>query len=347
MHAKIAVGLAALLVTATAWAQSGTLPAQPASTQSSPAPAPAAAIQLQTVTVRGEQPGPALWEVRKGDHVMWVIGTLWPLPKHAQWQWTQLEQALARSTELLEAPSAHLKMPPSLYSRLTLQPAARLNPGGATLQSLLAPDMYARWQVLKRQYLGNDDALEFMRPIVVAEQLYDKALDASGLSDDIDVPGMVEKLAHRHGTRVIGVRYELLISHAPSTAKTMDQSQQQGIACLDETMGMVEHDLPKLTQRANAWATGDMKSLQQLMQDTHYEPCVVAAINGDFEHQLNIPDLPQRIEDTWITAAQEALTRNKRTVAILSMEQVMAPDGYLAKLKSLGYVIRPPEDLEP
>ena len=346
MHAKTAVGLSALLVMATAWAQSGSPPvAQPASAQT--APAPASAIELQTVTVRGEQPGPRLWEIRKGDHVMWVIGTLSPLPKDAQWQWTKLEDALARSSELLEAPSAHLKMPPSLFSRLALQPAAQLNPEGATLQSLLPPDMYARWEVLKHQYLGNDDALEFKRPIVVAEQLYDKALTANGLSSEVDVPDMVEKLARRHGTRVIGVRYELVITHAPATATTMDQSQQQGIACLDETMGMVEHDLPKLTQRANAWATGDMNTLQQLMQNSHYEPCVVAAINGDFEHQLNIPDLPQRIETTWITAAQEALTRNKRTVAILSMDQVMAPDGYIAKLKSLGYIVRTPDEQGP
>lgn len=346
MHAKIVFGLGALLVMANAWSQSGPASGtQPAGAQTTPAPA--SAVVLQTVTVRGEQPGPALWEVRKGDHIMWVIGTLSPLPKEAEWESPLLEQALARSTELMEAPSAHLKMPASLFSRLALQPAASLNPDGATLQSMLPPAMFARWEALKRQYLGNDDALEFQRPITVAEKLYDKALAANGLSNEIDVPGTVEKLAHRHGTRVIGVRYELLITHAPPVMQTASQSQQQGIACLDETMSMVEHDLPKLTQRANAWATGDMKTLQQLMQNSHYEPCVVTAINGDFEHQLDIPDLPQRIENAWITAAQEALTRNKRTVAILSMDQVMAPDGYLAKLKSLGYVVRAPDDLQP
>ena len=346
MPSKLAVGLGALFVMANGWAQSGApVATPPAGSQTSPPPA--AAIQLQTVTVRGEQPGPSLWEVRKGDHIMWVIGTMSPLPKDAQWQWAQLEQALARSTELLEAPSARLKMPSSLFSRLALQPSARLNPGGATLQRLLSPDMYTRWEALKRLYLGNDEALEFMRPIVVAEQLYGKALASAGLTNATDVADMVEKLAHRHGTRVIGVRYELVITHVPTVAGNINQEQQQGIACLDETMGLVEHDLPKLTQRANAWATGDMKTLQGFMQQTHYEPCVVAAINGDFEQQLNISDLPQRIEAAWIDAAQAAMTRNKRTVAILSMEQVMAPDGYIAKLKSLGYTIRPPEDLAP
>jgi len=335
MRAKIALSLGALMLSSAAWAQN--TPAPPASS-------PAQAVQLQTVTVRGEQPGPALWEVRKGEHVLWIVGTLVPLPKHAQWQWTQLEHALGRSTELLEAPSARLRMPPSLFSRLALQPSAKLNPGGATLQRLLPPDVYERWRALSRQYLGDDNALEFMRPIIVAQQLYEKALADNDLTNEIDVPAMVEKLAHRHGNRVMGVRYELLITRVPPS-KTIDQDQQQGIACLEETMNLVEHDMPKLTQRANAWATGDMKTLEELMPHQSAEPCIVEAINGDFEHQLDIPDLPQRIEKAWIDAAQAALTRNRQTVAILSMDQLLSTDGYLAKLKSLGYVVRTPEEI--
>ncbi|WP_199097936.1 TraB/GumN family protein [Dyella sp. ASV21] len=341
MLAKLAVCVGALALATHAWAQTGPVPATSAQAR------PAEAVNLQAVTVTGEQPGPPLWEVRSGGHVMWVIGTISPLPKHAQWQWHELEHALGQSTELLEAPSARLRMPGSLFSRLALQPNARLNPGGASLQRLLPPDMYARWQALKRQYLDNDEALDFTRPIVAAEALYDKALSANDLSDDTDVAAMVEKLAHRHGTRLIDARYELVISRAPGQLNSAEQEQAEGIACLDETMRLVESQLPQLAARANAWSTGDMKTLQSLMQGTHYDPCVVTAINGDFEHQLNIPDLPARIEDAWIAAAKDALIRNRHSVAILSMEQVMAPDGYLAKLRSMGYVVRPPESLQP
>lgn len=337
MHAKRILWLAALLVATSTRAQ--TIP--PSASTSPSAPTPDTAVNLQTVTVHGEQPGPALWEVRRGDHVMWIIGTMSPLPKNAEWQWTQLEKALGRSQELLEAPSARLKMPTSLFSRLALLPSAKLNPGGGTLERLLTPDMYARWRVLRKQYMQDDDALEYMRPIIVAERLYQDALTASALTDQTDLEGMIEKLAHKHGTRVIGVRYELVVTHA-KPATTVDQDQKQGIACLDETMQTVERDLPALTQRANAWATGDMKTLQSLVQQTHYDPCVVAAINGDFEHQLNVPDLPKRIEDAWMDAMDHALVRNRSTVAILTMEQLMAPDGYIAKLKSRGFIIRPP-----
>jgi hypothetical protein len=340
MHAKTALWLGALLFSTCAWAQDTPRPS-PVQT----ALPPSQAVQLQTVTVRGDQPGPALWEVRRGDHIMWIVGTLSPLPKHAQWQWTKLEEALGRATELLDAPSSRLKMPPSLFSRLALQPSAKLNPGGVTLQRLLPPDMYTRWLALRHQYLGDDDALEFQRPIIVAQQLYEKALAANDLSNDIDVADRVEKLARKHGTRLIGVRYELVITHAPPSI-SMDQDQKQGIACLDETMRLVENDMPKLTERANAWATGDMKTLVSLIPEKNMDPCIVASINGDFEHQLNVPDLPQRIETAWMNAADEAMVRNKRTVAILSMDQLLSKGGYLDKLKALGYTIRAPEDIQ-
>ncbi|ULU23937.1 TraB/GumN family protein [Dyella terrae] len=338
MHVKTVLWLGALTLATSAWAQNGPTPPTTVS-------APAAAVQLQTVTVHGQQPGPALWEVRRGDHTLWIVGTLTPLPKHAEWQWAKLEQALARSSELLEAPSARLQMPHSLFARLALQPSAKLNPGGATLTRLLPPDMYERWVALRHQYLGDDDALEYMRPIIVAQQLYEKALAASDLSNDVDVSDMVEKLARHHGTRIIGVRYQLIVTRAPPTTSA-DSDQQQGIDCLNETMQLVEHDLPKLTQRANAWSTGDMSTLQSLMPQKSYEPCIVSSINGDFEKQLHIPDLPQRIEAAWMEAAEEAILRNRNTVAILSMDQLLSTDGYLAKLKQRGYIVRAPDGVQ-
>ncbi|WP_266182423.1 TraB/GumN family protein [Dyella humicola] len=342
MQGKIAIYVAALIMAMPVWAQSAVPPANAASAIKPPSPD--SVVSLQAVTVTGQQPGPALWRVRRGDHILWVLGTLSPLPKHAEWQTAQVEKVLASAKELLEPPSAELKMPTSLFNRLALQPSARLNPDGATLQKLLPPEMYDRWLVLRRQYLGNDDALEYLRPIVVAQQLYEAALASAGLTNETDVAAIVQKLARKHGTRVLPVTYQLLIPHAPPLAQTADQGRQQDIACLDQTMHLVEHDMGTLTKRANAWATGDMRTLQSLSQGATYESCVVAAINGDFAQQLNIPDLPQRIEKAWMEAAESSLVRNNRSVAVLSMEQILAPDGFLAKLKAQGYRVEAPDE---
>jgi len=56
-----------------------------ASAQDAP-PSTTTVPELETVLVTGVQPGPGMWKVSKGEHVLWVLGTLAPLPKHISWQ---------------------------------------------------------------------------------------------------------------------------------------------------------------------------------------------------------------------------------------------------------------------
>lgn len=44
------------------------------------------ALNLRPVTVVGVVPGPDMWRVRKGQHVLWVLGTLDELPEKMQWR---------------------------------------------------------------------------------------------------------------------------------------------------------------------------------------------------------------------------------------------------------------------
>ena len=41
---------------------------------------------LEEILVVGEQPGPAMWRVSKGDHTLWIFATLEPLPKDMVWR---------------------------------------------------------------------------------------------------------------------------------------------------------------------------------------------------------------------------------------------------------------------
>src|ERR1700723_964152 len=56
---------------------------------------------LGEVDVVGEQPGPGLWKVSKGDHVLWLLGTLDHLPRRMTWRSSEVEAALSQSQELL------------------------------------------------------------------------------------------------------------------------------------------------------------------------------------------------------------------------------------------------------
>ena len=43
-------------------------------------------FELDEVLVTGERPGPAMWKVSKGDHTLWIMGTLSPLPSKMTWR---------------------------------------------------------------------------------------------------------------------------------------------------------------------------------------------------------------------------------------------------------------------
>jgi hypothetical protein len=50
-----------------------------------------------------------------------------------------------------------------------------------------------------------------------------------------------------------------------------------------------------------------------------------------------------KLIDFWLAAAQSALENNASSFAVLPIEQLLEPEGWLAKLKAKGYVIKEPE----
>src|SRR4030081_2734532 len=63
---------------------------------------------MEEAVVTGEHEGPRLWKVRKpggpmsqGDHVLWILGTLTPLPKKLIWQSDSVEAVLQQSQEVV------------------------------------------------------------------------------------------------------------------------------------------------------------------------------------------------------------------------------------------------------
>ncbi|GAB2563221.1 TraB/GumN family protein [Dyella jejuensis] len=334
----------------------GAFLALPAWPQSAPAAAGTAssvasvdAPLLSAVTVTGVQPGPGLWKVSKGDHVMWVLGTLSPLPRHMEWRSSEVEQAVAQSQELLEQPTAELKVDAGFFSKLALLPSvygARKNPDGASLQQILPPPMYARWEVLKRQYFGDDRGIEYWRPILVALKLYQKALAKAGLTNASDVNKAVLRMAGRHGVKRVPVKYQWVIEHPRDALDTIKQTNLHDISCFNQTLDTVQNDMGALAERANAWSTGDIQALRRFALGNRHESCVIAVVNADFAQQLGLHDLPGRIGAAWLAAAQAALARNTQTFAVLPMDQVLAPDGLLPQLKARGYTVQAPDEMD-
>ena len=70
------------------------------------------------------------------------------------------------------------------------------------LQQALPPALYARVAALEARYDPRDKTLEQLRPMLAAERLLTKVLDASGLTARNEVQQTVLQLARTQGVRV-------------------------------------------------------------------------------------------------------------------------------------------------
>ena len=145
------------------------------------APVASSTEAMDEVVVSGEQPGPGLWKVTKGNHTLWILGTLTPLPQKMTWRSREVEKVVAASNEVIGQESVSPNI--GFFRGISLLPSllrARYNPNGATLKDVLPAPLYARWSRLKAQYIGNDSGIERWRPMFAAIRLYSRALENSG-----------------------------------------------------------------------------------------------------------------------------------------------------------------------
>jgi hypothetical protein len=343
-HFRLALLLTAAITGAAALA--GTAP--PAVDQSPAADAePATGAAMEEILVTGEQPGPGLWRVtRPGDpdgHVLWILGTHGPLPRKLQWRSTEIERVLSASQELLAPPSVDAGI--GLLKGLTLLPSLvgiRKNPEGATLQQVLPPDLYARWQPLKQRYLGRDGEVEQWRPIFAAEELYTKALDEVGLVRRGVVWPVVEKLASRARVPIVQPEVKVRVAEPRDAIKQFKRAPLADVDCFARTITRLESDLDLMRAQANAWAVGDVAKLERLASVDRAGACIDAVMDSEVVQQRGLGDLRARFEAEWVRAAEAALARNASTLAVVPIDQIVRPSGWVARLTAKGYVLTDP-----
>jgi len=310
-------------------------------------PAVASEAPLEEVLVTGQQPGPGLWKVTRPDdaagHALWILGSHSPLPKKMQWRSSELESVLAASQELLAPPSVDADVGP--LGGVTLLPSligVRHNPDDRSLQDVLPADLYARWLPLKARYLGRDDDVERWRPIFAAQELYQAALKDHGLVPYEGVWPAVEKLARRKRVRVIEPQVEFKFTKPRSAIKDFKSMPLADVECFARTIQRLESDLDLMRERANAWAVGDVPRLQRLAPVERASACIGVILDSSLVRERGLTDVPERVRAAWMQAAEQALVRNASTVAVLSVDELLRPDGYLARLRQRGYVVDDP-----
>jgi hypothetical protein len=173
--------------------------------------------------------------------------------------------------------------------------------------------------------------------------VYTKALAAAGLADRQQVRDTSLKLANKAKVPVRQPQFEMSIPDPKGLVREYGESPPGlEFTCLDTLMTRMEHDLPLLQQRAEAWAIGDVATLRSLASQTTRDQCT------DFLAPLPriarmLEEARARIEQEWLLAAEGALLRNPSSFAVLRMDQLFLEDGLLARLKMRGYEVIEPQ----
>jgi len=310
---------------------------------------------VEVVVVTGRQPGPPLWRVLNGENVLYIFPNLSLVPKGMEWESARVERVLAQSQEAIYEPDvtavfstpiffnpANIFRGRRLFNRLTA------NPDDATLEEVLPPELFARYEALKLRYFPREDEPEEMRPLFAGTMLFERILDEEQLVSGGGIENEIGRLIRRTDDIVetkIQVTADLRGSFSELAARmermVASLSSDLELKCFEQEIGRVETDLEEIKSRANAWAQGRIDQFRgiplpgdvnDVCEDMLFE-------SSEFE---TLDQLVTELDRLWLEAAERALATNSSTFAVLDIVELLGEDGLLADLKARGYEVVEP-----
>ena len=293
---------------------------------------------IQEVEVTGERAGPRLWRVSKGDHVLWLLGTLDPLPRKMTWKSREVESVLGEVQAVIPTnPSVSVHANPFTWVRLYFQwRGVQVLDGKAQLQDVLPPALYARVTTLAARYDAGDHRIDKLKPVFAALRLYREALSSAHLAPGDQAENAVLKLAR---SRKVPVRQSKLKIEEPRDLVTQlgQIPHDAQVSCLEAVVERLETGMEPMKEEARAWALGDVAALRQLMVPKTIDVCTAAVASSARTRQL--------IDDSnadWNREVELALMNNRATLALKPIHDLLGPRGVLETFKAKGYVVEGP-----
>lgn len=297
------------------------------------------------VVVTGALPGPGMWKVSRNGHVMHVLGTVSPLPKGLDWISRDVEKILSQSAEVVFAPSYMVDADVGFFGKIALLPSLigiRKNPDDAKLKDVVPAESYARWLVLKQRYIGRDNDVEKMRPIFAANELYEAAIEDSGLTGRRIVSPVIDAAIKEHDIKRTRPEIKVKLKDPKGALKEFRGESLGDLACFDKMLQNLETDVGRMVARANAWAVGDIETLRALPLGDQYKACQDAMLQTSVAQKNGMGNAEGEVRAAWVSAAEAAIANNNISFAVLPMSELLKPDGYLAALQAKGYTVEAP-----
>jgi hypothetical protein len=206
----------------------------------------------------------------------------------------------------------------------------------------LPPETYRRWQVMKQRYIGNDKDIESWRPIFAAQELYEKAVRKAGLSNDGIVWPEAKDLAKKADVPVTRPEITVDIGDPKKFIKEFNKRALSDVACFEKTLDSIERDVQFMAERGRLWAVGDIAGYRRIAQTDFSGACIDALVGSGIGQSAGLGDVQQRALTAWLQAVDAAAAKNRSTVAVVNIAELIKPGGLLDRLQARGYTITEP-----
>ncbi|MEP6545969.1 MAG: TraB/GumN family protein [Gammaproteobacteria bacterium] len=288
---------------------------------------------MDDVVVTGERTGPGMWHVRRGTAQVWILGSMSPLPKGITWRSKQVEQVLDGTNQVLVQKPFEIGIARILWLLLTERSALMVR-GGKRLKDVLPADLHARFALQRAKYTDDADKWERFRPLIAAAFLQREAFHHVGLSTRLDIGAAVRTLAKERKVRIEELKIAG-VSDVMDALKALPPATEN--ACVAASLVTVERDLPRLLERADAWASGNVERIAKLREPEEIDACRAALDTG-----VGAAELIARMRRTWLSAIEKYLQTGGVTLAVVNMDMLLEPGGLLDELRAAGYEIDAP-----
>jgi uncharacterized protein YbaP (TraB family) len=296
-------------------------------------PSPTSGQELDEILVAGERPGPRLWKVTWQDHVLWILGTLGPLPKQMTWRSHQVEAVIAESTEVLGPFSVVL----------SVEQPDPLRSNGQTLKAILPANTYARWMQMKAQYIADTVNTEDLLPTAAALLLQGGAYEKEGLAYTNELWGTINRLAEQND---VPVRSLQVVADWDGAQKGRSRRvTDRGVRYLQDMMSRIGTNDEAARSRANAWALGDIALLKKLTRRDDADTTQLAA-SWPFLSAQEVGEIMAHAQSNLVHQLDNALRRNQVTFAAIPIFLLFSDHGLLSDLRLNGLSVHEPDDAD-
>ena len=296
-------------------------------------PPPVPPPVMDELVVTGERTGPGMWHVRRGAAEVWILGSMSPLPKGITWRATQVDKVLGGTSQVLVQKPFEIGVARILWLLITERSVLMVH-GGKRLKDVLPAELHARFAAQRAKYTQDPEKWERFRPLIAAAFLQQAAFHQVGLSTRLDLGAAVRTLAKNHHVRVEEIKIAG-VGDVMDALKTLPPATEN--ACVDASLVTVERDLPRLLERAQAWASGNIERIGKLREPAEVDACRAALDTG-----IGAADLIARIRRTWLGTIERYLQNAGVTLVVMNMDMLLEPGGLLDELRAKGYEVDAP-----